>query len=93
MTFKKIGQAAALDKSKWMDFLLNGGIVVLSAIITYVSQNVGNLDLGEFGPIAVAGISLVLKYLQKWIEGLNKKETDIKPVPPVNPNQPDFPVN
>lgn len=77
----------------WKDFLINGGIFVASAAITYVTNNIGNLDLGSAGPLVTAGVALVLKYLQKFLEGLNNPTP--APVIPVNPPNPgpNFPVN
>lgn len=75
----------------WKDFLINGGIFVASAVITYVTNNIGNLDLGTAGPFVVSGVALVLKYLQKFLEGL-VTPTPQKDEDPVNPPGPNFPV-
>lgn len=94
----KFGKALTLTNSVpkgatqgWKDFLINGGIFVASAVITYVTNNIGNLDLGTAGPLITAGVALVLKYLQKFLEGLNAPANPV--IPPVNPNGPNFPVN
>lgn len=98
---KKFGKALTLTAKVpaatvgWKDFLINGGIFVLSALITYVTNNLGNLDLGTMGPIITAGVALALKYLQNFLNGLmNPQVPDPEPVPaPVNPNNdPKFPI-
>jgi hypothetical protein len=98
MNLKRIGKATALDTSKWKDFLINGGIFVASAAITFTLQNLTTLDFGPYTAIVVPSIGLALKYLQNLLSKLSepKKEDDviIPPSPPVvNPNEPKFPVN
>lgn len=90
MSLKRIGKVATLTTAKmgWKDFLVNGGIFVASAAITYITNNMANLDLGTMGPAITAVVALVLKYAQKFIEGLAAKDEEVKKVP----NEPDFPV-
>lgn len=84
----------AAATTTWKDFLINGGIFVLSAIITYVTNNLANLDLGSNTAAIVAIVALVLKYLQNFINGLMAPKTP-EPVVPVNPPNPgpNFPIN
>ncbi len=91
-TFKRIGAASALDKSKWTDFLINGGIFVLSAAVTYVTNNVASLDLGEYGLVIAPLIALGLKYVQKWIEKFQKEKVEPSPTPKPIDNNKDFDI-
>lgn len=91
-TLKRIGKAAALDTSKWKDFIWNGVILLASTAVTYVTQNLASLDFGQYTGIIVAGGTLVLKYVSDWLATFMKKEVDIKPTPPNNDNG-NFPVN
>lgn len=85
----KAGKASALDWSKWKDFLINGAIVVSSAAITYVLDNVAKMDFGSNGTVIVAVVSLVLKYALSWIQKL--AQVNPQPNPPApKPTDPDF---
>lgn len=87
----RIGKAAALDTSKWKDFVWNGVILLASTAVTYVTQNLASLDFGQYTGIIVAGGTLVLKYLSQWLATFMKKEVEPSPTPPNNNNN-DFNV-
>ena len=50
--------------------LLVGG----AAMLTYVSANLGHLDLGMWGPAIVPVVAVVLDTAIKWMKDNSKKE-------------------
>lgn len=85
----KAGKASALNWAAWKDFLINGLIVVISAALSYMVDNIAKLDFGSLTTILVPIIAMILKYIQKWIAEFTKKEVEPEPTPPNGPN---FPV-
>lgn len=65
--FAMAAQKASLPSDKWKNLLIQTIIVGVSAALTWVVQNQGKLDLGEYSPIVVAVSTVVLSYLQKFL--------------------------
>jgi hypothetical protein len=49
------------------DLAINAGLVGLAAALTYAAEWAGTADLGSYGPLVVAGISIALKAVNNWI--------------------------
>ena len=56
--FKKIG--------------IGAGIAMTGALLTYLTQVVGGLDLGEWTPIVVAVWSIIVNALRKILDGVTE---------------------
>lgn len=55
-----------------MNKLLIGACVAMAgALLTYVAENVGHVDFGEYTPIVVAVISILVNAGRKFIGGYN----------------------
>lgn len=50
----------------------NAALVGLAAGLTYVSQNVGAVDLGAYGPLAVPILAVGLDTVIKWLKDNTK---------------------
>ena len=48
------------------------GIAVAGALLTYLTQVVTSMDLGEWTPIVVAGWSIIVNALRKVLDGVTE---------------------
>lgn len=80
---RAMGVKAVLDRPKWQDLVVNAVVVAASAALTYVVQNQGKVDLGQWTPAVVAVASIALSYLQKFVV------TPVPVVPVPTPNNSD----
>lgn len=69
---KKSSARGELNKDDIKSWAKGAGIAGVGAVGTFVLQEVGNLDLGEYQPIAVAGISIIFNFFRKLICGKRK---------------------
>jgi hypothetical protein len=76
--------------------IAKGGIIVgLSAVITYLAENVGKVDFGNYTPVAVGAISVLIQATRQGLliwKGVDViTESDLKEAkedcPPVEPIQ------
>lgn len=44
-------------------------VAVAGAIVTYAADTIPNVDFGVWTPVAVAGFSVLINVLRKWIAG------------------------
>lgn len=59
--------------------LKNGGLVALAAFITYLMNNLHVIDLGQYTPLLIPVVSLVLDTIVKWAkDGAETEETEEK---------------
>jgi hypothetical protein len=61
-----------LDKNDALNLAKNTGIVALAAALAYLSSNLTNLNLGEYGALAVPVITLALNAAVKWLNDSTK---------------------
>jgi len=54
----------------------NALLVGLAAMLTYVGENVSNVDLGTTGVLLVPVVTVGIDTLVKWMKNNTKKETD-----------------
>lgn len=89
----RMGTATALDTSKWKDLLIDGGIFMLSALLTFLANNLTKMDFGQYTGVITAALAIVLKYVQNWLQAfINPVPAPVVPVTPPAPNNGDFPV-
>ncbi len=60
--------------------LIAGG----GALLTYLAANLGNIEFGAFTPLITAGAAILINYLRKLLDELQKP-----PAPPVPPSPED----
>ena len=58
----------SIDKLGWIKIWKGALIAVGGALLTYIAQTAGNLNFGEFTPIVVALMSILVNAGRKWIE-------------------------
>ena len=59
-----------------LNVLKNGGLVALAAFITYFMNNLHVIDLGQYTPLLIPVVTLVLDTIVKWARDGAKGETD-----------------
>jgi hypothetical protein len=59
----------SLDKKDSLSLLKNAVLVGLAAILTYVGENLANVDLGTTGVLLVPVVSVVIDTVVKWARG------------------------
>lgn len=62
----------ALDKNDVINLTKNAVLVGLAAVLTYVGENLANLDLGPTGVMLVPVVSIVIDTVVKWAKGNTK---------------------
>jgi len=58
-----------LNKSDLQSILRHASIVALSAFLTYLSSQMNNLSWGDWNVVITASIAIVLKVLDKFLQG------------------------
>ena len=58
----------SIDKLGWIKIGKGALVAIIGALLTYVAQTAGNLNFGEFTPIVVALMSILVNAGRKWIE-------------------------
>lgn len=59
----------SLDKKDSLSLVKNAVLVGLAAILTYVGENLANVDLGTTGVLLVPVVSVVIDTVVKWARG------------------------
>lgn len=62
----------SLDKNDVINLTKNAVLVGLAAVLTYVGENLANLDLGPTGVMLVPVVSIVIDTVVKWAKGNTK---------------------
>lgn len=57
-----------------LNVVKNGGLVALAAFITYLMNNLHVIDLGQYTPLLIPVITLVLDTIVKWAKDGSKQE-------------------
>lgn len=69
MPIKKTGSSAfTIDVDDIIKVAKGAVLVGSSAALTYVAQNLGNVDFGVYGPVMVPVFSVVLDTVIKWVK-------------------------
>lgn len=63
----------SLNTTDLLNLGKNAALVGLAAILTYVGENISNVDLGATGIMIVPVVSVGIDTLVKWLKN-NKKE-------------------
>lgn len=50
----------------------NALLVGIAAVLTYVGENLANVDLGTFGPLVVPVVAVVINTVVKWAKDNTK---------------------
>lgn len=58
-----------LDKKDAMSLVKNAVLVGLAAVLTYVGENLANLDLGATGVLLVPVVSVAIDSIVRWAKG------------------------
>jgi len=64
----------ALDQKDVVSLVKNAVLVGLAAVLTYVGENLANLDLGATGVLMVPVVTVVIDSVVKWAKGNVTKE-------------------
>jgi hypothetical protein len=59
-------RAFSMDSNDIMSIVKNALLVGVAAILTYVGENLSNIDLGHMGPLLVPVVAVVINTLIKW---------------------------
>lgn len=57
-----------LDKNDIIALVKNATLVGVSAVLTYVAQNLSHLDLGPSAALFVPVVTMVLDSVVKWVK-------------------------
>lgn len=63
-----------LNSSDLVNLAKNAALVGLAAILTFVGENISNVDLGPTGIMLVPVVSVGIDAFVKWIKDNTKKE-------------------
>lgn len=66
-----------LNTSDLVNLAKNAALVGLAAVLTYVGENISNVDLGTTGVMLVPVVSVGIDTLVKWIKNNTKKEENV----------------
>jgi len=66
-----------LNTSDVVNLAKNAVLVGLAAVLTYVGENITNVDLGTTGVMIVPLVSVGIDTLVKWIKNNTKKEENV----------------
>ena len=56
----------------WKSLVKQGLIVAAGAGITFIGQNISNIDFGSASPFIVATVTIILQYVDKIYKELDK---------------------
>jgi len=59
----------SLNSSDFKSILRHALIVAIAAFLTYLSTQMNNLSLGDWNVVITASIAIVLKVLDKFLQG------------------------
>lgn len=66
-----------LNTSDLVNLAKNAALVGLAAVLTYVGENITNVDLGPTGVMIVPVVSVAIDTFAKWIKDNTKKEENV----------------
>lgn len=69
-------EAFTLNTADLVNLTKNAVLVGLAAMLTYVGENVTDVDLGTTGILLVPVVTVGIDTLVKWMKNNTKKETD-----------------
>lgn len=58
-----------LNKTDWKKIAVGAGVALMGALLTYITDEIPNVDLGSWTPIVVSGWSIVANTIRKALEG------------------------
>lgn len=70
-------KAFTLNTSDLVNLGKNALLVGLAAMLTYVGENVSDVDLGTTGVMLVPVVSVAIDSLVKWMKNNKKKEENV----------------
>jgi len=70
-------KAFTLNTSDLVNLGKNALLVGLAAMLTYVGENVSDVDLGTTGVMLVPVVSVAIDTLVKWMKNNKKKEENV----------------
>lgn len=79
----------ALPQSNWQNILEHTLLVAIGAGLTYITENVGNLDFGQYTPLVVAVASILASYIKKVIDNPVGPDPFVPAPPPPPAPRPD----
>lgn len=66
-----------LNTSDLVNLAKNAALVGLAAVLTYLGENITNVDLGPTGIMIVPVVSVAIDTFAKWIKDNTKKEENV----------------
>ena len=66
-----------LNTSDLVNLGKNAALVGLAAVLTYVGENIADVDLGTTGIMLVPVVSVAIDTFVKWIKDNTKKEENV----------------
>jgi hypothetical protein len=61
-----------MDMNDVVSISKNALLVGVAAVLTYVGENLANVDLGTFGPLVVPVVAVVINTVVKWAKDNTK---------------------
>lgn len=74
---KEGSKSFTLNTSDLVNLAKNAALVGLAAVLTYVGENIADVDLGATGVMIVPVVSVGIDTLVKWIKNNTKKEKNV----------------
>lgn len=65
-------KAFTMDVNDVVSIGKNALLVGLAAVLTYVGENLANIDLGAMGPLLVPVVAVVINTIVKWAKDNTK---------------------
>jgi hypothetical protein len=72
-------------QTSWQSMLENALLVAAGAAVTYVTQNISNVDFGTFTPIIVSIASIALNFIKNLIDAQVTPDPGPNPTPTPTP--------
>lgn len=64
-----MSQRFTLNTEDWKRIAIGALIAGAGAVLTFLAENLGNMNFGEYTPVVVAGLSILINILRKLLSG------------------------
>lgn len=59
----------SLNKTDMKKIAVGAGVAIAGALLTYVMEVLPGIDFGDYTPVVVAVVSILVNAVRKWLEG------------------------
>ncbi len=63
----------SLNSIDWKKIGVGAGVAVVGTLLTYVTQVVGQIDFGQWTPLVVCALSIIVNIGRKWVSDNSEK--------------------